>query len=129
MGIGRNFVDQGSSWVKALFWVVCSTITLALLFNVFFYTQASMLSTSKKNLQEIRQQLSKVYNFQKEFYSVYAGYEGAIRLQLNDDYDNPYLHIFNSQVQAGSRTVFEKKAFIMLYFRENVEHLKTLYSP
>ncbi len=126
--IGRNFVDQGSTWIKAFFWVFGSTLILALLFNVFFYTQAMMLSTSKKNLREIREQIAKVYNFQKEFYSVFAGYEGAIRLQLIEDQTNPYLSIFTRQVDAGARTVFEKKAFTMLYFRENVEHLKTLYS-
>ena len=36
--IGRNFVDQGSTWVKAFVWVFGSTLILALLFNVFFYT-------------------------------------------------------------------------------------------
>jgi len=48
--VSRNFNDQGSTWVKAFFWVFGSTLTLGILFNVFFYTQASMLSTSKKNL-------------------------------------------------------------------------------
>ena len=38
--IGRTFVDQGSSWLKAIIWVFGSSITLAILFNVFFYTQA-----------------------------------------------------------------------------------------
>jgi len=61
--VSRNFNDQGSTWVKAFFWVFGSTLTLGILFNVFFYTQASMLSTSKKNLQEIRMQLSQVYDF------------------------------------------------------------------
>ena len=37
--------------------------------------------------------------------------------------------MFKRQVAAGARTVFEKKAFTMLYFRENVDHLQTLYSP
>jgi hypothetical protein len=60
---------------------------------------------------------------------VFTGYEGAVRLQLIEDQQNPYLPIFTRQVKAGARTVFEKKAFTMLYFRENVEHLKTLYSP
>jgi hypothetical protein len=60
---------------------------------------------------------------------VFAGYEGAIRYQLKDDMRNPYLQMFKRQVASGSRTVFEKKAFTMLYFRENVDHLETLYSP
>jgi len=37
--------------------------------------------------------------------------------------------MFKRQVTAGARTVFEKEAFTMLYYRENIEHLKTLYSP
>ena len=39
-----------------------------------------------------------------------------------------YLEMFKRQVAAGARTVFEKDAFTMLYFREDIEHLETLYS-
>ena len=48
----KEFENQGSSWVKSFLWVFVSSLTLAILFNVFFYTARAMLATSRENIKE-----------------------------------------------------------------------------